>query len=623
MLKNFKTSPLPIVLFIQAILIILIYLPFFTEGESVVFSDKYDGLKNYFVYYTYLLQGDDIPNTMFNQMNYPYYDYIFYPDLTPTLTIPLKWFSDNIVDITPYAFRIHNWFFLFGILLSTLLSWLIINRITKNIWLWSILAITLPWISPQLFRIEIGHFNLALSWCIIGTFYLIILIYDVRDNLKKIIGLSLIGLIWIYLVSFVHLYYLPMTCLIIGTFGLILAIWNRKNRKKLLGWLTWSAGLPMFGLLSVWATIRAIDQFYPLRKKVEDSYNWAEWNFKIDGFYSNYDFSSIPFLLKTNIELNQDSYAYLGTFTLYGFVFLLGWLIYKTIQHRSHFKIAFKTTFKTYFAGEKGAITLLVFFAGLMCLNVAIGEYAKLFNNMVSFDNPFHPFRYIRLLAGEATQFRVVARFNWVCFWAFNFVAIYLLDQFYDRHAQPWIRALIIVLAFSSIVNMIDMQVTASQAKFDNPFLAKAIVEPIDDLLENIETTQYQAVLPLPYYLLGSEVKDMMLTPQNDWEIATLVFSIQADLPLMASHFTRSPVIQHESLVSIFTKAGPNDYLKQHLNHQPILVFVSNDATHWTHESQNEKGNEYVQFGKQVIEKYDMKLLKTTDTWRLYEWNVN
>ena len=619
MFKNFKISPLPIVLFCQAILILLIYLPFFTEGESIVFSDKYDGLKNYFVYYTYLLQGNDVPSTMFHQMNYPYYDYIFYPDLTPTFTVPLKWFSDNIIDLTPYAFRIHNWFFLFGILLSTLFSWLIISRITKNIWLWSILAITLPWISPQLFRIEIGHFNLALSWCIIGTFYLIILIYNARDNLKKIIGLSFITLVWIYLVSFIHLYYLPMTCLIIGTFGLVLAIWSRKNRKQLFGWLTWAAGLPTVGLLSVWATIRVIDEFYPLRKKVETSYNWAEWNFKIDGFYSNYDFSSIPFLLKTDIELNQDSYAYLGTLTLYGFVVLSGWLIYRTTQHRSNFKAAFKT----YFAGEKGAVTLIAFFAGLMCLNVAIGEYAKLFNNMVSFDNPFHPFRYIRLLAGEATQFRVVARFNWVCFWAFNFVAIYLLDQFYERHAQRWIRVFVLLLVFSSIINMIDMQVTARQAKFDNPLLAKAITEPIDDLLENIDTEQYQAVLPLPYYLLGSEVKDMMLTPQNDWEIATLVFSIQTNLPLMASHFTRSPVIQHQSLVSIFTEEGPNDYLKKQLNAQPILVFMSSDDSYWSHEFQNEKGNEYVQFGKKIIEKYDMKLLETKGSWSLYEWSIN
>ena len=98
MFQNIKISALPIVLFIQTIIIIMVYLPFFNEGEVVLFNNTFDGLKNYFTYYTYLFQGDEISNSMYNQMNYPFYEYIFYTDQTPTFALPIKWFSDNILD---------------------------------------------------------------------------------------------------------------------------------------------------------------------------------------------------------------------------------------------------------------------------------------------------------------------------------------------------------------------------------------------------------------------------------------------------------------------------------------------------------------------------------------------
>jgi hypothetical protein len=619
MLQRFyeqKNTTLWLVLLIQSLLILWIYFPFFQLGEAVLFCPNHDGLKNYFTYFTYLTQDKAIDADFYTAMNYPFGEYIFYTDNTPTLAVPLKWFSDNILDITPYAFRIFNWFCLSGILLSTLFSWLIINKLTKNIWLFSIFAITLPWITPQIYRLGAGHFNLSFSWVYLVTFFLLIKVYEHRENWKRVFGIGVILGISTYLISFIHLYYLPMLCLIIGMFGLTLAIWERKNWKKAAVWLVFTFGLPMISLLAVFLTVRLNDDFYGLRAKVEKAYNWTEWSLKIDGFYTNYDWSTIPFLFKSKLDFDYEGFAYLGLFVLYGFVFLLIWLILKTIQNRKRFK----TIFQTYFADEKGVIALLIFFAGLMCFNMAIGEYAKMFNNKLSFDNPLHPFKYARLIAGEVTQFRVLARFSWVSFWAFNFIMIYLFDQFFDKHKQLWIRIFIGVLAFSSVVDMIDIQRIVRKAKAENVLKIKKVVEPINDLLVGINTKKYQAILPIPFYMIGSEVDSMMLMANNNWRTRTFVLSLQTDLPLIATNLSRSAVIQHEALLSIFTKNGTNDYLKAHLDNRPILVFMTHTKTAWNMKFENQTVTNYFQHGKNIPKQYNMTLLKTIGGWDLYEW---
>ena len=618
MLQRFyvqKNAALWLVLLIQTLLILWIFFPFFQLGEAVIFCPNHDGLKNYFTYFTYLTQDKAINADFYTRMNYPFGEYIFYTDNTPTFAVPLKWFSEHILDITPYAFRLFNWFCIFGILLSSLFSWLIINKLTKHIWLFSIFAVTLPWITPQIYRLGAGHFNLSFSWGYLLIFFLLIKIYEQRENWKKVFGISAILMLSIYFISFIHLYYLPMLCLIIGTFGLTLAIWERKNWKKSAIWLVFTFGLPLLSLLTVFLTVRLNDDFYALREKVEKAYNWTEWSLKIDAFYTNYDWSSLPFLFQSKLDFDYESFAYLGLFVLYGFVFLFFKLILKTIQNKKQFK----TTFKTYFATEKGAIALLICFAGLMCFNVAIGEYAKMFNNKLSFDNPLHPFKYARLIAGEVTQFRVLARFNWVCFWAFNFVMIYLFDQFFERHKQLWIRILISVLVLSSVIDMVDIQGVVRKARAENVLKIEKVVKPIDDLLTDIDTKKYQAILPIPFYMIGSEVDSLMLGMDDNWRTRTFVLSLQTDLPLMATNLSRSAVVQHEALLSIFTKNGANDYLKTRLDDRPILVFMTNEKSAWEMTFENKTVSNYFQYGKNISTQYNMKLLKTQGNWQLFE----
>ncbi len=619
MIRQLITNPknsIWLVILIQVILIFWVFQPFFLNGENIIFCPFHDGLKNYFTYYTYLFQDSTIDIDSYNWMNYPYGEYIFYTDQTPSLVVPLKWITENIFDLKPYAFRIFNWFCISGILLSSIFSWLILKKITKYYWIWSIFAITLPWISSQVFRLGQGHFNLSFSWTYLLIFYLLIQFYQNRHQWKKVFLYSFFIFIATYIIAFIHLYYLPMLCLMIGMFGIVIGIWERKNIKKAIGLFSCSLLTSLISLLSVWLTVRLNDDFYPLRKKVETAYNWGEWSLKPDALWTSYDFSTFPSIL-SSMEINTEGEMYLGAFAVYGFLILLSWLLVKTIKNWR----SFRPTFKTYFSGEKGAITLLLLFSGLMCLNVAIGEYVKVFNNNLSTDNPLHPFKYARLLVGEVTQFRVLARFGWVCFWAFNFVLIFLFDSIFEKYKNRWIRGVIILLMLTSILDMVDNQKRVMMAKSINPLFNQNIVEPIDNLIEGIEIDNYQAILPLPFYAIGSEVDSLMIMTDDAWRTETFIFALSTNLPLMASNLSRSAVVQHEAQLSIFTEKGANDYLLNQLNEQPILVFKSKNEDYWNYKLENERGNIFIQYGKEVPEQYQMKLIKSTENYELYEWN--
>ena len=62
--------------------------------------DSFDGMRNYFAYHDYITQGKSDNFFLFEKMNYPFGDYIFYTDNTPLIAVPLKWFSENIYDLS-------------------------------------------------------------------------------------------------------------------------------------------------------------------------------------------------------------------------------------------------------------------------------------------------------------------------------------------------------------------------------------------------------------------------------------------------------------------------------------------------------------------------------------------
>lgn len=167
------------ILFLQSILILIGFKNILLNGNinRNLFMGNYDGIRNFYAYSDYITQGKANSFFLFKNMNYPFGDYIFYTDNTPILAVLVKWFSEQVYDVSGYSLAIFNAFFCFQILISSLLVYLIGKHFLKNKWILALASISIPWLSPQLFRLGNGHFSLALTGCILLVIYGLIRLY--------------------------------------------------------------------------------------------------------------------------------------------------------------------------------------------------------------------------------------------------------------------------------------------------------------------------------------------------------------------------------------------------------------------------------------------------------------
>src|SRR5437763_5880029 len=82
-----------IVLLIHIVLCLIAFNKAWVHYNNFLFSNKGDGMKNYFTMESYLQH--DSPKGVFHytQMNYPFGEYIYYTDNTPLFCLFVKAFS--------------------------------------------------------------------------------------------------------------------------------------------------------------------------------------------------------------------------------------------------------------------------------------------------------------------------------------------------------------------------------------------------------------------------------------------------------------------------------------------------------------------------------------------------
>ena len=74
---------------IQVLACIIGFQNHFSSPSNSLFHDSFDGFKNYITFYTYTSKSN-ASLLHYDQMNYPYGDFITYTDNTPILAIMFK-----------------------------------------------------------------------------------------------------------------------------------------------------------------------------------------------------------------------------------------------------------------------------------------------------------------------------------------------------------------------------------------------------------------------------------------------------------------------------------------------------------------------------------------------------
>ena len=134
------------------------YNDFFELDPSKVIEPWGDGFKAYTVIQYHA--RFDTTYSHYNGMNYPYGEQAVAAATQPLISFPLKWISENLVDISGQTVVIVNLLMLLGIVLSAFFLYLIFERLGLPGWYSVLGGLGITLLAPQIQRIGF-HYGLA------------------------------------------------------------------------------------------------------------------------------------------------------------------------------------------------------------------------------------------------------------------------------------------------------------------------------------------------------------------------------------------------------------------------------------------------------------------------------
>jgi hypothetical protein len=534
------------------------------------FCDQGDGLKNSYTLLSFVKEPIG-PEGIFkyNGFKYPYGDYVYYTDNTALFAVPFRWFCHHVWDLSDQTLPIFNVVILLNIILCGLLLFHVLRRVLKNDLLAVILSIILAWTNIQVMRIWRGHYNLSFSSLIIIAIALLMLWHKYQGYHRKQILAGLLMSLLVFLAAMIHIYYVAIVGLFIACGLFAYGVYELKNKQGTISIIA-AAVVPLLGLAATLALIRTTDHYFLLRKEGATGYDWMEEKTLFSHLFSHIRFQNIYFPISVDPPIAEaEKAAYLGNIGLYAFfAFAIAALVSKKCRE------VLKEIQAAFFSDRMRAS---IFIAGLLMLSASFGEVyftagANDTSNQLRIVNIFNPLLYLHLITNRVEQFRCMGRLMWPFYFTFNIWMGYTIAQLYSRYgvkAKVGIIAAIVFLGGAELMDYIDsIQYNCSMVNYlDRKEVGKVMYDP--------SLANCQAILPIPFYIVGSENYHLIIDDQDQWSNYTYRLAMRNHLPLIASKLSRTPPVYDSLLLDMVATDRMTPQLYQKLTPQPILVAVN------------------------------------------------
>ncbi|OUJ73449.1 hypothetical protein BXP70_13630 [Hymenobacter crusticola] len=606
-----------IAMLLQVGLVLRAFGPLLLHPGQYMLSAAYDGAKNAFTFQAYLQQPFARGLWWFGDMNYPFGDYIFYTDNTPILAVFLKLFSHHIHDISAYALDIYHCILIGGIFLSTALLCVLLRRILHSAVLVVVFSVMLPWLNPQTERLLIGHFNLSFSWVLLLAIWGLWQLYEREHEGRPIAGVVAVVTTGLTVAAFIHLYYLPIVGLCIGAF---FVLWLASQKI----WYRWrllvaGAVLTLVPLLISFTVVRLIDGYYTLRRADMGFYEVPSLMFQFSALFKPYSYEKTHFIIEPVQPVAYESYGYLGAFALMSLVVALVVACFK--------RKAWLTVWQAWKQTVVFRFVLLLSIAGFLGVLAAVGTNYQIVPGQFVVYNYLSVFFYLSKITHMVAHFRAFARFNWPFFWAVNLGVLAGLDYWLRTSQQRWRWLLAVGLVVLAYIDTRDTLKHYRKSLVPN-ILTSAKNQPIvSELIAKLDPTVYQAILPIPYFHVGSEAPGLVIEDDDRQAIQAFQLSLRTHLPLLASKMSRTPPAQVRALLSMFRANRVAPALRAKLSRKPILVMVDqgfyNGSKRWVTTQQDPAAQGIFKAGARFIREKHLKLLAQAGTLQLYRWDLD
>ncbi len=537
-MEDFRRGIL-LTLVLSIAVLILFFGPLLKDPNHIYFSPSGDGLKSY-VGAIYHLEHD---TTLFrmNAMNYPYGEMAFFTDCQPMIVNPVKILSNHGIDFRPYIVGIINMFMLLSIVLGAVFICLIFLELNISWWFAAIASVGIAMLSPQIGRMG-GHFSLShLMWLPM----LIWLLMKFDKNKSYLISVA-IGLVTFFAAG-MHMYFFAL-------FGfLFLFYWVNCIYSKQMNFRDYRWVVHLFIQLILPLILVQLIVGYNDTIVDRTTHPWGFLNYRANPasvllpLYKPY----APFLLKieTFRTFDWEAFAFVGLVALIGFIAGIYKMIQRIKQKQSWWKVS-----------ENRLIT--VFF------------WASVASLLLSFSIPFNlGLMFLLDYLGPIQQLRALARFSWLFYYLLNILVFYGIFKLMKGRLPLKILALLalVFLLYDGYLNITDY----------TPRLNNRVTEledenntsPENAWVSLINKDDYQAILPLPYFHVGSE--NVWLEPKCDILRQSFIVTLKSGLPSMGVMLSRTSLSQtYKSLELACIPVSPYRIKNDLPNHKPILLMV-------------------------------------------------
>ncbi len=547
--KSVKGSIITVIL--TSSLMFLLFHNIILHPNDISFASGGDGIKSTFGTLYHIEHDTTYWHT--GAMNYPYGESVFFTGNQVFLTNVLKFLKDRSLDPGAYALGISNMLILFSYVLCALFIFLIFNELNVPVLLGALFAVIITFLSPQWARLS-GHFNLAYAYAFPAAIWLIMVFYrKPRFLLSVIIGLYLFFMCW------KHLYFYVLIGLLLGCFWVYVFFTGKERFGG-----TWKMAVHFTIQLIIPIAIFIL--FSNMYDVVIDrtAYPWGfKWySTRIEGVFLPLLHPYFPFIRITG---SWRTLAYVGAFATLIFLYIIFRVIY-LMSSRGRSRDAFLVS-------DHRALNIL-FWASVISFLISLGlPFTLGVEKWLNYTGPFR-------------QFRAIGRFVFPFFYMLNIMAFYLVWKWMKEY-NGWVMKLVFSLALIMTVYDAWLNIAPYPKMLDNkiPTLNdRQNILPEDQWVKKYDWSKYQAIMPFPYFHVGSE--NYWVGGDSPVQTDAYVASLKTGLPLNAVMLSRTSISQTLKNLDLCLEPYRNYPILDDLPSRKPFLFVYKKNTQIT---ENEK----------------------------------
>lgn len=536
-MNNRKTIQFAGVFFLMLCFLCTFYGKILLHPNSYLFSSTGDGMKNYYTYAYFIQHNKSFTNL--EGLHYPYGENSMYTDCHPLQAVILKGLTSVFPPLGQYSIGCVNFFLIFSLLLTALLLYLIFRKLNIGYLLALFSSVGITVLSPQIFRLT-GHYALGYAWAIPLVIYLILLL-NRGERMKRL----LLALIVVQLVLFfTHAYLGLMTVSLVAAYSLVVAVneWLKEKR--------WSK---MAIHLMLWGCLVPIGLFFITVKMIDTHVGRTTNPWGIELFHADFTTVFLPVSkglhafserLFPALQQEWEGWAYIGLATLLA---LLGYAL----------------------ASINASWKQRAFVSNKTWIEAKVVRQLLVASVLVLLFSMYYPFRWNE--SGEwidavsiLKQFRAIGRFAWVFYFTSTIAMVCITNRAVNYLETKGKRvvaySIVVVVPFSLFLEGVETHETISReiSASANLFDLHQTTQLFQRTIKEIDASRYQALVPFPFFYIGSENFGKPANPQ----IAqyAFLFSYHLKLPFVGSYLTRTGIDESKKTMQLLAS---NCYYKR------------------------------------------------------------